>query len=326
MIDVKSRYTIARNFAVNLLANMQTRTHEDIREIAEHAARSVRTMSADQHPIDVEALRAELEHLFSVVVDDATALDDNDPTAHVEWLHSTRAERRWPFWTRYREYLENAVGLAPAVVNNLDKQTDMIMERLEDPSRDGPWDRRGMVVGSVQSGKTANYIGLICKAVDAGYKLIIVLAGIHSNLRSQTQLRIDEGVLGFDTKKSRRLDAASRWIGVGTYGERLHIHSLTSSAEDGDFSKRVADTIGVMIGGDPIVLVIKKNSRLLENLLAWILHVAGTDSQQDPTQVPRRMVRNYPLLLIDDEADNASINVKAKRAGSSVLRARRRIS
>ena len=64
-----------------------------------------------------------------------------------------------------------------------------------------------MVVGSVQSGKTANYTGLICKAMDAGYKLIIVLAGIHSNLRAQTQLRIDEGVLGFDTQKNRRLNA-----------------------------------------------------------------------------------------------------------------------
>jgi hypothetical protein len=211
--------------------------------------------------------------------------------------------------------MERVVGLAPTVVNNLDKQTDMILERLEDPSREGPWDRRGMVVGSVQSGKTANYVGLICKAVDAGYKLVIVLAGIHSNLRSQTQLRIDEGVLGFDTKKSRRLDKNNRWVGVGRFGERLYIHSLTSSAEDGDFKKGVANTIGVMIGGDPIVLVVKKNSKLLGNLLNWILAVAGTATVSEDGVSKKLTVREYPLLLIDDEADNASINVKARPAG-----------
>lgn len=94
-------------------------------------------------------------------------------------------------------YLERDFGMPPTVVNNLHELTDMVLERLEEPERDGPWDRRGMVVCSVQSGKTANYTDLVCKAVDAEYKLVIILAGIHSNLRSQTQLRIDEGVLGF---------------------------------------------------------------------------------------------------------------------------------
>ncbi len=64
-----------------------------------------------------------------------------------------------------------------------------------------------MVVGQVQSGKTANYTGLICKAVDAGYKLIIVLAGMQNSLRSQTQLRLDEGFLGFDSQYFQRTAA-----------------------------------------------------------------------------------------------------------------------
>ncbi len=66
------------------------------------------------------------------------------------------------------------------VVNNLDSVTDQVLERLEEPQRPGPWDRRGLVVGSVQSGKTGNYTGLICKAIDAGYKLIIILAAAAS--------------------------------------------------------------------------------------------------------------------------------------------------
>ena len=81
----------------------------------------------------------------------------------------------------------------------LDEVTDRTLGLLGNPREDGPWDRRGMVVGHVQSGKTANYTGLVCKAADAGYRLIVVIAGIHNNLRNQTQERIDEGFIGRDS-------------------------------------------------------------------------------------------------------------------------------
>lgn len=100
-----------------------------------------------------------------------------------------------------------------------------------------------MVVGSVQSGKTANYCGLICKAIDSGYKLVVVLAGMHDNLRSQTQYRLDEGVLGRDSQKERRLDQVRSLIGVGKFfGQLLPIHTVTSSLDDGDFLAPRADT------------------------------------------------------------------------------------
>lgn len=297
----------ARNLAVDILRKETKRTPELISEVAAKASQAA-TIFAPGATIDVEALNAELRHLFSVGVEDATALDDYDPKGHVPWLPRKRAESApgsWRFWTRYMTYLERDMSWPPDVVNNLHALTDMILERLEEPAREGPWDRRGMVVGSVQSGKTANYIGLINKAVDSGYKLIIVLAGIHSNLRSQTQLRVDEGVLGFDTQKNRKLNMDGRWLGVGKLpGDKLVIHSLTSSAEKGDFSKPIADSINVMVGGDPVVLVVKKNSRLLGNLLTWVRHVAATEESGG------KLIPNVPLLLIDDEADNASINVK----------------
>jgi hypothetical protein len=68
----------------------------------------------------------------------------------------------------------------PHVVRTLDELTDKIIDHLEDPMKEGNWARKGLVVGHVQSGKTANYTGLLCKAADAGYRVIIVLAGTQS--------------------------------------------------------------------------------------------------------------------------------------------------
>ena len=98
-----------------------------------------------------------------------------------------------------------------------DEATDRIVGLLEDPAKTGAWKRRGMVVGHVQSGKTANYTGVICKAADAGYRLVIVIAGIHNNLRNQTQMRIDEGFVGRDTAKSMRANATDGFIGVSRF-------------------------------------------------------------------------------------------------------------
>src|SRR5207253_3274300 len=138
--------------------------------------------------------------------------------------------REWRYWQRYREWLERTLSFK--AVEALDRSSDTILGSLEDPTRDGPWDRRGLVVGHVQSGKTGNYTGLICKAADAGYKIIIVLAGIHNNLRSQTQLRVDEGFLGFNTKYAQAFtqvkDEDDIWVGVGNINRSEIAHSLTS--------------------------------------------------------------------------------------------------
>ena len=309
MTEVHDHYKNARNIAVDILRREKYCTPELIQDVTAKAVRAIAVFAPDAL-IDTDGLVSELRHLFSIEVEGATVLDDNDPTAHEAWLPESRGNIQWRFWNRYVTYLERDFGMAPTEVNNLHELTDMVLGRLEKPSREGKWDRRGMVVGSVQSGKTANYVGLINKAIDAGYKLVIVLAGVHNNLRAQTQLRVDEGVLGFDTQKSRKLNNESQWVGVGKLpGEPLVIHSLTSSHEKGDFSKTIAEKIGVMLGSDPVVLVMKKQVSLLGNLINWVLHVTKTDVRN----AGRKLICNVPILLIDDEADNASINTKDKK-------------
>ncbi|HWC53983.1 MAG TPA: hypothetical protein VG676_10400, partial [Chitinophagaceae bacterium] len=164
----------------------------------------------------------------------------------------------------------------------------------------------------VQSGKTSNYTGLICKAADAGYKLIIVLAGLHNNLRSQTQLRIDEGFLGFDTQHQRAFNQNNRWMGVGRIDTSMVAHSLTSSLDKGDFTAGAANALGINFNtNEPIIAVVKKNAGVLNRLLQWL----SAQSVEMPDG--RRVIRNKSLLLIDDEADNASINTRPENDGTT---------
>lgn len=142
--------------------------------------------------LDKEELLRQILFDFGIFEGTAKVLEDNRD--HREWLADERASIKWSFWNRYKKYLEIAEKLPPAVVDGIDKTTEEVLKRLESPRRDGSWDRRGMVVGNVQSGKTSNYTGLISKAVDAGYKIVIILAGLNNDLRSQTQKRIDKGL------------------------------------------------------------------------------------------------------------------------------------
>jgi len=258
--------------------------------------------------IEAESLVREVESRCNVWIGRGTVLEMQED--HVVWLPDRRSQIDWHLWNRYRRYLEEEEFRGEQTVIRMDELTDQILERIEDPAREGAWDRRGMVVGQIQSGKTANYIGLICKAADAGYKLIIVLAGLYNNLRSQTQLRIDTGYLGFDTQLSRAFDQQNLRMGVGLLpgAEFVTVHSLTSSADNGDFNRRVAEQVGVLPGGaDPVILVVKKNKSVLRNLMMWARSVRG---ERDP-QSGKIIVKDIPILVIDDEADNASINTNS---------------
>lgn len=252
--------------------------------------------------LDKTELKKSLLAIYNVKVDTYQILEGRD--ARIPWLKEFKAERQseWLFWTRYKRYLAEQKHFAPEVISQLDDLTDRILDKLFNPQRDDVIiNKKGLVVGQVQSGKTANYTGLICKAADAGFNLIIILAGIHNNLRSQTQTRIDEGFLGFDTQNTRAYDMnRTIRIGVGLIPgfDNAIANSYTTSTERGDFTKQAANTAGFNFNNpQPIILVIKKNVSVLKRLYSWLKSQSTHDS-----------IANKSLLLIDDEADNASIN------------------
>lgn len=256
--------------------------------------------------IDKETLKNEILSLYSIKVDTYQILEGKE--RREPWLKEFKAQKitDWVFWIRYSEYLEKQKKFAPNVILQLDNLTNNILDKLFNPKRtDIQISKKGLVVGQVQSGKTANYTGLICKAADAGFNFIIVLAGIHNNLRSQTQNRLDEGFLGFDTQYERAysLNKTTK-IGVGLIPcyEKAIANSYTTSLEKGDFTSRSANTAGFNFNSpQPILLVIKKNASVLERLDNWL-----------KAHETNGLITNKSLLIIDDEADNASINTNKK--------------
>ena len=241
-----------------------------------------------------EALALEFETRYVISIRPAAALQD----PFTPWLDRERSAIDPYYWARYRDLLRDK-GFPRQVLAELDRDTDRIVGFLENPRKLGIWDRRGMVIGHVQSGKTANYIGVANKAADAGYRVIIIIAGIQNKLRDQTQRRVDEGFIGFDTAAGIQTAGRSP-LGVGGYDLRRQPISFTTATRD--FNRAFAESLSVRLQdlGEPVVLVIKKNPHTLRNLIDWLqTHNAriGTDTIAEP------------MLLLDDEADNASINI-----------------
>ena len=252
--------------------------------------------------IDQSILRDMLLSLYTTKVDTFQILEGKE--RREPWLKAFKAAQisKWSFWTRYKKYLAEKKSFAPSVISHLDELTDKVLDKLFNPQQeDIVISKKGLVVGQVQSGKTANYTGLVCKAADAGFNLIIVLAGIHNNLRSQTQTRLDEGFLGFDTQNTRAFTLNQTIkMGVGRIPgfDDAIAHSYTTSLDTGDFTKRAANTAGFnFYVPQPIVLVVKKNSSVLKNLRDWL-----------KTHTAAGKISVKSMLLIDDEADNASVN------------------
>ena len=202
----------------------------------------------------------------------------------IGWNH----EQITTYRERYFAYLKK-IGRNEKIIEETRRSTLNIIESLGDPKGEKGFYQKGMVVGSVQSGKTANFNGVINTAIDAGYKMIIVLSGIMEDLRVQTQIRIEKEVTG-------PLGAGEKGIGVGEdFPFRNNIVS-TITSQDADFNRNLLDADFNIYNKN--ILVVKKNVHILKNILLWLKGIVDDENPKI----------NIPLLIIDDECDNASLN------------------
>lgn len=228
------------------------------------------------------------------------------------WLYKVKPNIPHSFFDRYKLYLSKD-GFAQKAIDNIESTCEEVLSQCANPKCITGYDqKRGLVMGDVQSGKTANYLGLINMAYDYGYRIVVLLAGTTNSLRLQTQKRTDKGVIG---AKSDSIGNSIEYIGVGFDTKEHYVVPFTNQAND--FAKFIQRNLNAGIGdfNKPVVLVVKKVKNILEsveNRLQAALDEQGLDSKS--------------ILIIDDEADNASVNTARPGSDpSSINRCIRRI-
>lgn len=189
----------------------------------------------------------------------------------------------WYHWSRHERMLRTKASWRPDQVKSVAAESLRILRRLPDPRVGRPFQGRGLVVGYVQSGKTANYTALAARAADAGYRIVVVLSGIHDSLRNQTQNRLERELTGHQDGGVERAEIGREWIALTT---------PTSDFQNPD--------VRVLQSPVPFLIVAKKHVKVLAKLEAWLCEA-------------ERYMRRMPLLVIDDEADQASINTGGNR-------------
>ncbi|MBZ9991401.1 Z1 domain-containing protein [Mesorhizobium sp. BH1-1-5] len=249
--------------------------------------------------ITLEQIEAATRLLLTIFVTEqgpALILRNTEGARPAQWYVGDR-RKPGPFMQRYLEKLQEA-SWPQESIDQLEESTARILESMENPERPGSWDWRGLVVGDVQSGKTASYAGVVNRAADAGYRIIIILAGMHNILRLQTQKRFDSDFLGYDTNPKNIVPGKPMpVIGVGEFNTLLSVDSVTNASLKGDFSQVIAEKANFSPVSQPCVLVVKKNAKVLENLNNWIARRSAAS-------------RAAAALIIDDEADQASVDTK----------------
>ncbi len=250
------------------------------------SATNLQSLSDD----DWQRMQKELETQFNVKMERGILIKgiEQQQRDTTWWTGKTQKESKNYYWYRYKKYLNES--LSPEIITTIDADTNVVMDNIENPNF-SQFDRRGMVVGHVQSGKTGNYAGLVCKAADAGYKFIVIIAGGINNLRNQTQERLNEAFIGKDS---------GRQVGVGKGNAQNDKLPISLTTKEKDFNKQDADRNTQSTNFEnnivPIILVIKKNTHTLTNVINWLNKT-----------YPNKVV-NHAMLMIDDESDYASID------------------
>lgn len=284
-------------------------TEDQILATAEH----LRQIFSGLLPVsdaEFESIKKRLPEHILHSIGYADTLRSRDSDHQVGWYHLN--ENDGFFWNRYKTYLQEK--WSRPVVDRLHQTTDGIMDDLGDPRSEDPFQRRGLLLGDVQSGKTATFTAICNKAADAGYRVIIVLSGMMENLRVQTQERLDVEFVGMDSKYSldKKADSSMRnkQVGVGCKSPSVSDKRITRfTSVSTDFKASVIRSNGLNLNDlkGTALFVVKKNKSVLNNLQKWL-----TKDEE---------VLNLPMLLIDDEADNASVNTNSEERDPTAINA-----
>lgn len=248
---------------------------------------------------EVQQIIKKLQKALDVTMDVGIAIEK----PYRPWLAAQKSHFDFFYWNRYASYLAQDMKLPSSVISTINKVSDKVVDLAGNPAIDGNLHRRGLLLGDIQSGKTSNYIAIMNKAADVGYKVIILLTGTVESLRRQTQERVDEGFIGRSSKEYLKRTKKTIKKGVGRIDADRFATGFTT--ESSDFKKAVVNGLNLSLknmGTEPVIFVMKKNARALQNLIDWLKDDCNLNSQG---------LIDLPLLLIDDEADNASINTRA---------------
>lgn len=291
------------------LRNKKPQSREELKNVIEFVLQSGLIDNLEMGSLEEkqrEYLIQQVSSSYLFEEDVEILLKNNNEDFDYEWLE--KAGLSYPYADRFFRYLGEK--WSDTQINSLKKHSLKITSLLGDPRETNcSWRRKGLMIGDVQAGKTANYTAVINRATDIGYQVIVVLTGATESLRKQTQNRLDYEYVG-QTKDPNNKQKDSI-VGVGKLVSNLKsTKSFTSIIYD--FNRKVLRTIPINFDNEKTSLfVIKKNKTVIDCLCDGIL--------KDNKSVNGLV--NHSLLLIDDEADYASINVNAKEYDPTAINA-----
>lgn len=285
---------------LKLFMEGQTKTHK---EIVDKAVKILELLSINEIN-NLNYLVDRYEENNNIKAYDPDVLVDINSVSDV-WLYERKSNKNLEYFNRYKSYLRKD-DFPEDVLDKMEKSTEKILSYCADPlniAKSLNTKKRGLVIGDVQSGKTANYLALINMAADYGYQLIILLAGLTDSLRIQTQKRIDSGFVG---AQSDTIGDVEIFVGVGTSEERHYAIPMTNQKLDFVKFKKENANFKRSDLSKPVIMVVKKNKGILSQMAEWV-----KPDMDD--------IKSNNILIIDDEADNASVNTKNQEEDPSVI-------
>ena len=294
-------------FVDKLIQMIEIENKLDEVKISEMIKKALEISGATYSDEEIEAAKRDITWKYQIFTTPGQSiLADYDEE---DWYEEAKNNITPIFWTRYKDYLIDKKHFSPSIVSILGDDTldKKLMKYIVNPKAEysAPVLKRGLIIGDVQSGKTSTYIGFICKAADAGYRVFILLTGTIESLRRQTQERVEEGFIGIDMSAN---NTGGKRIGVGEDKKPILAMALTSRTSD--FTGNSNKIAVALSDKDVVVFIIKKQKNVLSKLKNWLVSLNAD---------PSTGKIDIPMLMIDDEADNASINTSKSKEDPTTI-------